>query len=360
MKFYYKWATTRINQTVDYIVAQCPQGERAMIRTYLENWIAANFVNRAMRKHFSSKLSTHGHAGRGNAQTRAARRALLILRNYLMNPACRLYLTPDAAMSMPSGQVAQALAAMIPPFRTFALQERNNTTRLQAALTELTTQPETFLQNNMVVCQSWGDPPGGMLAHRFLFDYQNQNFMMLPPRMGQGGNIRGTGITVNAVNVPEIYWADVPGRGTNAAAGSFAGIVATPLVGANLMVTSAFSGCSFCFKSNGGLVFAAHVSPASPVKPSIGPAPTLATQLAGQGGTGDFASPQAATAGALQVFGRGFSNITGQAAGYTVQAVPGTPLTAASMYVFGILIGGGWRIYSQENHNALRTVKQLL
>ena len=127
-----------------------------------------------------------------------------------------------------------------------------------------------------------------------------------------------------------------------------------------LMVTSAFSGCSFCFKDNGGSVFAAHVSPATPTDPSIGAAPALATQLGGQQGTGDFASPQAATAGALQVFGRGFSNLQGKGAGYAVQVVPGMPLTAASMYVFGVVIGHSWHFYSQENNNGVKTVTTLL
>ena len=360
MPFWSKDAKDRIDETVAHVVAQCPPGERATIKTYLDGWIAANFINKVMQKAFSKELSTHGVSHRGDKATRAGRRALVILRSTMLNAANPLYLSQDGVMQMPSGQVAQALAAMIPPFRIFALQEQNNNTQLQAALTELTTQTVTFLQNNFVVCQSWGAPPGGVLAHRFLFDYKNQQFMMLPPKMGQGGNIHGAGITIDAVNVPEIYWAKVPGRGNIAGAGNFGGIVATPLANATLMVTSAFSGCSFCFKDNGGSVFAAHVSPATPNDPSIGPAPALATQLAGPQGTGDFASPQAATAGALQVFGRGFSNLQQKATGYAVQAVPGLPLTAASMYVFGVLAGNSWQIYSQENNNGTKTVTRLL
>ncbi|MGC8470417.1 MAG: hypothetical protein ACP5NI_10970, partial [Acetobacteraceae bacterium] len=130
--------------------------------------------------------------------------------------------------------------------------------------------------------------------------------------MGKPMHIQGAGITVRAVNVPEIYWANVPGRGNNAAAppagGNFAGIVATPLTSVALMVTSAFTGCSFCFKNHGGAVYAAHIGPATPNDPSIGPPPTLANQLIA---TGDFAAPAAAgaVAGALNVFGRGASRI---------------------------------------------------
>jgi hypothetical protein len=361
MALWTKDETVRINDTVTYIAAQCPVAERPAIQTYLNNWIGANFNTPALRSAFSQQLSTDGVAGRGDATARAGRRALVILRGGMLNAANPLYLAPAGVMAMPAGAIAAALAAVILPFRIFALQEQGNNTQLQAALTSLTTQPDIFLQNNVVVCQSWGAPPGGMLAHKFLFDYRNQTFLMLPPAMPQPNSIVGAGINVNAVNVPEIYWANVPGRGNNAAGppagGTFAAIVATPLTGATLMVTSAFTGCSFCFKNNGGLVFAAHIGPATPNDPSIGPPPTLATQLVANG---NFAAPAGAVAGALQVFGRGLSNIVGLAPGYTVQPVPGMPLVSASMYVFGVVIGGAWRIYSQENQGANKTVRRLL
>jgi len=361
MALWSKDEAVRVNDTVTHIANQCPVAERPAIQTYLNNWIAANFTTPALRSVFSQQLSTDGVAGRGDATARAARRALVILRGGMLNAANPLYLAPAGVMTMPAAQVGAALAAMILPLRIFALQEQNNNTQLQAALTSLSTQPQVFLQNDIVVCQSWGVPPGGVLAHKFLFDYRNQTFLMLPPAMPQGAGIVGAGITVNAVNVPEIYWANVPGRGANAAAapvgGTFAGIIATPLTGATLMVTSAFTGCSFCFKNNGGLIFAAHIGPATPNDPSIGPPPTLATQLIANG---DFAAPAGAVAGALRVFGRSLSNIAGQNAGYAVQAVPGMPLVAASMYVFGVTIGGAWQIYSQENQGPLKTVRRLL
>jgi hypothetical protein len=177
--------------------------------------------------------------------------------------------------------------------------------------------------------------------------------------------MRGDGLPIQAVNVPEMYWFNVPGRGNipNPPPGSFATIPCTELTGADLMVTSAFTGCSFCFKNNGGAIYAAHVSPdgtAANAGPSIGPAPPLANQIGGPAGTGDFNAPAGAVAGALSVFGRGLSNVVGFPNGYAVNPQPGTPLTAASMYVFGIRQAGVWRVVYQENNAGNKTFGQLV
>lgn len=350
---------TRVNETIAHIVSLCPAQERQTIKAFLDHWIAANYPNAGMFGALSSALSTSGYHGVGDEATRAARRALIMLRGDMIAATNALHVTPAHVMGLQGGQVTQQLTAILPAFRTYALQEERVRTRLQDALTDLLTQPSIFLANNLVVCQSWGVPPGGVLKHRFIFDYANQVYLLLPPAMPHALNNANRELEIDAVNVPEIYWANVPGRGNVAAAAppNFTGIVATPVQGASLMVTSAFTGCSFCFKNNGGSLYAAHVSPATPNDPSIGAPPTLANQLIANG---DFAAPPGANAGALRVYGRGASNLAAHPNGYAVNAVPGVPLVAASMYVFGMLIGGGWRIYSQENNNGAKTATRLL
>ena len=345
----------RIDGTVATIVNLCPAIERQTVRAFLTKWIAANFGSPVMRKVFSEGLSTHGYAGRGDEATRAARRALVILRGDLLNPANPLHMSADAVMSMPTGQVAQALADMMLPFRTYALQEERVRTLLGTAFNSLKTSPQLFLTNNIVVCQSWGNPPGGVLRHRFVFNYKDQVYMMLPPAMLHTLNDPAKALEVDAVNVPELYWGRLPKLPNGQP--NWASIDASTLTGADIMVTSAFSGCSFCFKNNGGSVYAAHISPATTTDPSIGPPPTLANHLIN---SGNFGSPAGATAGALQVYGRGASNLVGHALGYAVNPVPGVPLIAASMYIFGLHIGGGWQIWGQENNNGAKTVTQLL
>lgn len=364
-----KDAQVRIDETKTYICGLYPAGDRQTIRTYLDQLISGMFNNADLQKAFSAELSTHGFQGRGDADTRAQRRALVILRgSLLLNTASALFLKPDQVMRTPAGQIPGQLAAVREGFHIWAMQEQNHNGPLQNAFNSLTANPLQFLQNNLVVCQSTGAAPGAAINHTFLYDYKNQYFQMIPQQqIGPQGqqqagylkpaHIAGLGLVVQAINVPETYWADVPGRGAvplGHGAGTFAQIAATQLIGANLMVTSAFSGCSFCFKQNGAGTFAAHISPATPDKPTIGGPPTLANQL---NANGNFGSPPNAAAGALRVYGRGFANIVGQGAGYAVDPVQGVPLVQLSMYVFGIN-NGGWRFYAQQNQMGAKAVTQ--
>jgi hypothetical protein len=349
----------RIDQTVDYIVGRVAPGERNDVRAFLTRWINTTYAGPAFRDIFSDQLSTDGIGGRGNTQQRAARRALVILRCEMIANGNPRKLSRAQVMGIPSGQVVADLDAQLPIFRMYAMQEEGANHALQNKLNGLKANPTNFLQNNLVVTQSAPPSPngsGGVVSYRFLFHYASQSFMMNPAAANKPGGIRGNGIVQNVVNVPEMFWFNVPGRGLNPAPapGNFAQIPATELTGADMMVTSAFTGCSFCFKDNAGHIYAAHISPdgtATGAGPNIGPAPTLADQIIA---TGDFSSPVGATAGALQVFGRGRSNLLAEPNGYAVNAVPGIPLVQASMYIIGSRIGADWTLVFQENNGGRR------
>jgi hypothetical protein len=362
MDFWSKDEQVRLNETYDFIANKVPPGERTTVRAFLTNWVQR--VYGAGSGVLSEAMSTRHNWGVGNAETRAGRRALVILRGDLLNPANPLKMTGPQIMAMPSGNVGPAVDALLPGFRIFAQQEENVNTALQIKLNAFKANPDTFLAGNYVVTQSMpsGTGIGAAVEHRFIFNYADQQFMLMPTATPRPQTVRGQGLRFNAVNVPEMFWFRVPGRGANPAAhtGTFAQIPATELTGADMMVTSAFTGCSFCFKNIGGTVYAAHISPdgtAANAGPSIGAAPALATQIIA---TGNFAAPPAAQAGAMQVFGRGLSNVPAHLGGYTVNALPGAPLTAASMYVYGVRIGGNWRIVFQQNDGGARTVGRLL
>ena len=153
----------------------------------------------------------------------------------------------------------------------------------------------------------------------------------------------------DTASVRALHWSLVPGRAPTPAAGSFAQIHGTELGGPNVdtMMTTQFTGCSFCIKQHGGNVYAAHISPAGP---GIAPALvlnglTLARQLAGvEVGVvgGDFANA-AGGPGQFEVYGRGHSTIAAHPAGY--------PLNGR-MYLFGLLHGGVWSVYSQTQTDA--------
>jgi hypothetical protein len=364
MAFWSKDTQVRIDETVAFILSKIPAPEQAVAKRFLENWIRRNYPQAEGLKAFSEALSTRSFSNVGNKDERAARRALVILRGDMLNASSPLWMRATTTMAMPSGQVVPALMAMIPAFRLFAQQEENVNTLLRLEFDELRATPQAFLQDNIVVMQSSPGVAGAGKAedHRFYYDYSEQLFKFMPAGGRTGTRVNGQGIVHKAINVPETFWFDVPGRGLNPVPGNFGRITATQLTGADMMVTSAFSGCSFCFKENAGATYAAHISPdgtQAMAGPSIGPAPALAMQLGGPAGTGNFYSPIGARAGALSVFGRGFSNLAGKAAGYAVQSVPGVPLTQNSMYVMGVQINGAWRLIFQENNAGVRTVGRL-
>lgn len=364
MGFWDKDDQVRLDDTFDYIVTRVPAQEQACVMAFLRNWVGRNYTGNLGQ--LSGGMSTRGHAAVGDKNARAGRRALVIMRGDLLALTCPLRMSAAQIMAMPAAQVAPAVMALMPAFRVFAQQEERVNTLLQVKLNEFKASPQAFLRNNLIVTQSSGSATGVGQAenHRFIYNYAEQQFMLLPTALNKPQTVTGDGLIVKAVNVPEVYWFNVPGRGNVAAPapgnGTFAQIRATTLAGAGLMVTSAFTGCSFCFKTAGGNVYAAHISPdgtAANAGPSIGAQPELARQLIA---TGNFAAPAAAQAGALSVYGRGLSNVAAHPAGYAVNALAGVPLTAASMYVFGVVKGGGWRLYFQQNNMGAKTVGRLL
>lgn len=153
------------------------------------------------------------------------------------------------------------------------------------------------------------------------------------------------GMTFQTVSVPAVHWATVPGRGNAQDAGSFANVHGTELGGATVMLTTQFTGCSFCIK-DAGRVLAAHISPSLPSQPHSMDGTKLARQLSGQQGGvtgGDFGN--GAGGSPFLVFGRGYSNF-GDHGGYDARIQGGG---TSSMSVIGFLRSTGqWKVYSQQ------------
>jgi hypothetical protein len=146
----------------------------------------------------------------------------------------------------------------------------------------------------------------------------------------------------NAVSIVATQWSDVQGRGNNVNAGSFAQIRGVELAGAEIVVTTQFTGCSLCFADSGGSVYAAHIDPGNWKRlPDIGDGNVLARQLCGevQGVVGaGFSNAQ----GAVSIYGREKSNLHNYPHGYG-----GLSLNYFTMIGF---YQNGWHIYTQDNN----------
>ena len=150
----------------------------------------------------------------------------------------------------------------------------------------------------------------------------------------------------------------MPNRTNDPARGSFATITGSQLTTYDVMISTMFSGCSFCFKQEnaGGRIWAAHIMPDDGVGHVVAGAGTgLARQLAGLVPNvtgGDFTG---STAGNFRVFGAGYSNLAAPLnTGYPVRTA-----LDEFMNIIGFRTNNVWRIWSQHINGANKTVVQV-
>ncbi len=145
-----------------------------------------------------------------------------------------------------------------------------------------------------------------------------------------------------------------------AAGGDFTQIPAIELA-SPVMVTTQFTGCSFCMKRRNGHVYCAHVVPTR--DPNANAAPTVTgAQLAGRisnnhGVHGDFANPAGGGGVALGIYAPTFHQNLLHNSGYpdNINAAPNGWMT-----IVGIQRGHDYEIYSQViQHNAVVSAQRI-
>jgi hypothetical protein len=182
-----------------------------------------------------------------------------------------------------------------------------------------------------------------ILSFQFGYDVLSDRYIFKPATIPESGYY-----VFSAVSIPAVNWWDVPGRGRNLNAGSFAQIHGTELSGSNIMLTTQFTGCSFCMKDHGGHVYAAHISPASVLTADAAcktDGATLAGQICGDIPTvtaGDFGNA-AGGVNPFRVYGRDKGN----------QNFPGGyPFTSSHLdycCIIGFETNGNWQLHCQHS-----------
>lgn len=345
-----KNATVRVNETIDYIASRVPPAEKNAMDGYLHARVQA-VVGTGPIKGISDPMSMNDLANRGTDVERKKRRAIMLLETVVLTASP----TATGAKNLAPGALDGRLNPLLDAARLLCDQNCGTANLLQGKFIELRNNPLAFLQNNLVLV--FGSNTNGPMVQYFVFEYAQGvgKFKFVTARPGVATHCYAPQV----VNIPAVLWSSVPGRTNVANAGSFAGIVGTHLTVASTMVTTQFSGCSLCFRNAGGAVYAAHIWPddanvpnsALPVGPSgHGGGTRLAEQLAGLEAPGvaaaGFAAPAPGGPPAVSVYGPGYSNIAGHAAGYPVRV--GNDWTT----MLGFDRAGTWEIWSQEVVNA--------
>lgn len=139
---------------------------------------------------------------------------------------------------------------------------------------------------------------------------------------------------------------------------TFANILGCELTGATFMVTTQFTGCTFCWTNNGGMIRAMHIGPTRAGYPSAALATSypgggngVATRIVAQGAGAGMAN---AAGAALHVFGRGAGNAPAINGGNSFY--PNATLEYAT--IIGRNSGGGWKFYLQAIDSTTHNISE--
>lgn len=345
----------RINDTIGYVVGRL-NADANVVDTFLKNsqWINNQAIGNAM--------SIGGSDQSAAAKLlRKKKRALIMLEQEVRSPPR----APAILKTFAGPQLDTELDKSLFRIRLVASQSQyGDGSLLQSEFNRLKLSTRRFLNENALHIFG-SDQDNGLLnvvTSHFWYKKDGTKFIIKSTKDGFIPNPH----SFQSVSVLAVPWCNVPGRTHNPAAGSFATIAANELTGANVMISTQFSGCSFCFKQSAGRLFAAHIMPddSDPQAPKIipgahgmGGGQIMARQLANKVPAvtgGDFGAP-APAGGAFKVYGAGYSNINGLGNGYPAA----TGGIDKWMTVFGVNRGGSWRIYTQHVNGAQLKVHRL-
>jgi hypothetical protein len=363
----WKNARTRLNAVLAYIgnlnlPGVMNAGGIAQVHAFATTFVNAAFPvgpndpNTAVRN-FSEKMALGTiYQANDTAPDRQRLRAIFLLKaavlhassgaasNYDTIPLPRTYVNPQAMLADALWKArlcwGQANASTV-PHQQMLQYIRNN------CLAFMATNKLRIYGSTHQAVDGMGNPADQNVQNfRFCFSPASDRYEFWPPGGGPAG-----AYAVAVASVVAKHWSLVPGRGVAplplaGAGATFANIHGTELGGANIMLTTQFTGCALCIKTGGGNVYAAHISPGAPnTPPQIGGGQVLAQQLDGQNpnvGAADFANVGGGAQ--VHVYGRGHSNMGGALAN-------GYP--AGEMYVLGFDAGtgvNGWDIYAQYSN----------
>lgn len=280
---------------------------------------------------------------KGHKPERQKRRAIYLLWMVLgkkQNGALAMKQKAESAMRIAPGELNEAFSDVMLKAAVVA-----SAAGAQHVFNKLTLHPRRFIGEHRIIVL--GLPAGG---DRFSTapngDYRNVlefyfQYNALRDRFELGGvpnAVLGGLHPFDTVSVPAVHWTTVPGAGPSPC--NFAGILGCELTGADVMVTTQFTGCAFNWTQHGGVLRASHVSPAGG-GPGTYPGGGIAlAQRVMANGTHANAGNTPVT-----VFGGGAGNAL------VAEGNPFYPNTVANpirwVTIFGVDKGGEWRFYTQ-------------
>jgi hypothetical protein len=319
-----KDAELRLQETIRFIRANpLPNlgGDFNLIVRALNTWDAT--ASPGTRRTLSLLMSQEKAPNRPNNETdRNYRRACILVKCALVEPETQWVAT----------------AALINNFRAdFASSYKANVELTRDALysspalarenvTLLKTHTRRFLNQYKLIVN--GRSQAQRFPYGFYMDDGSYRLNCLSPFVGK--------ITEDAINVPATPYVNVQSN-----LGSIQATLSSIDNTCDLMLTTQFTGCCYCFMVNGANLAAAHIDPQGRTTGITGL--HIAQQLRNSGGFSN------GNGGTFKAYGR---------------VDPGSPLfgypqTAQQMIIVAVKRGGGWRVYAQIDMGTHITVDRI-
>ena len=331
--------TLKYIRTTDKVSAEVRDPAYRFIKEWVDKFYPESSKARDGYKTLSGNMSMKAVDNAGEKETRKQRRAIVLLWSAMLNSGLA-----REGQSLGEGLITSAFRKAMTKARIISDMARGITSGNQDVfLNQFRRDPAEFLKENRVFINGIRvdkQPADNVGDFGFYYDSGADRYVIKT-------NAPSGSYPVRAINVPAVYWGDVPGRGKNAGGGDFTGINGTPLNGAAVMVSSQFTGCTFCYNRVGGITYAAHIAPSNMLTAgegvdvvSIEPT-SLATQIANGGDFGNASTG----AGTLRVYGREHGKLS-FANGYIYKS--GSHGSKNWMTAIGFLEDNGWNLYSQS------------
>ena len=354
-----KDSTVRINSVLAFIqncgllTANERNSAHQLATNFINNRHPPGHAGQVAYENFSGGMSLGFHMGNDPNNYRNMKRATYLLAHAIND------VHMNAIGAVHPGQIADGAATvtlqdMLRKAACVRDAQTGSTNAAQQALNALYNLPLQFLATNklIVLGSSLRDATQGdqnVLQFDFGYDPGGNRYVFQPT----GPHPGHCPVAVDSV-VAQKWTTAGDWLNHQATNGDFRQIQAIELA-SQFMVTTQFTGCSFCMKRHGGHVYCAHVAPQRDAAANAAPVLTgtqVATRIANNNGVlGDFAN--AAGGGPLSIYGAAFSSNIGPG-GYPNGLGGGT----GYMTVVGVQRGADYEIYSQVTQNAMITAHQ--
>ncbi len=353
-----KDSTVRINGVLAFIqnCGLLSANERASAHQLATNFINNHYppgnAGQVAYENFSGGMSLGFHVGNDANNYRNMKRATYLLAHAINN----LHLNAIGAIhpgQMADGAASAALQDMLRKAACVRDAQTGTINAAQQALNALYNLPLQFLATNKLIVlgstvRAVGQGDQNILNFDFGYDPGGNRYVFQTAGPHPGHCL----VAVDSVVAQK--WTTAADWLNHQPNGDFTQIPAIELT-SQFMVTTQFTGCSFCMKRHGGHVYCAHVAPQRDAVANAAPVLTgtqVATRIANNNGVlGDFAN--AAGGGPLSIYGAGFSSNIGPG-GYPNGLGGGT----GYMTVIGVQRGPDYEIYSQVTQNSMITSHQ--